>query len=77
MAYRYHVTTVDIPRGHHLAVRLPHRMARLLEYKYVSATDTFICTCLIEEEVPDDMPARPAGPVPPHGQASQADLLIN
>ena len=72
MAYRYHVATVDIPRGHHLAAQLPHRMARLLEYKSVSATDTFICTCLIEEEVPDDVRVRPADPVSPHEQASKA-----
>jgi len=52
-------------------------MARLLEYKYISATDTFVCTCLIEEEVPDDLPARPADPVPPRAQRSKADLLIN
>jgi hypothetical protein len=72
MAYRYHVATVNIPRSHHLATRLPHKMARLLEYKYVSATDTFICTCLIEEEVPDEPATRPASPVPPHVQASKA-----
>ena len=72
MSWRYHVATIRIPRGHGLAARLPHRMGRMLEWKYDSVHDMFICTAIIEEEVPDDQPVREPDFLPEHEQASAA-----
>jgi hypothetical protein len=53
MMYRYWVTTVQIPRGHHRALRLPpgQRISRLIEWKVDidPSNRCFICTVLIEE----------------------------
>jgi hypothetical protein len=72
MAWRYHVATVRIPRGHKLAVRTPHRLARVLEWKYDSMHEMFICTVIVEEEVPDDLPVHEPDFLPEHEQASAA-----
>ncbi len=72
MAWRYHVTTVSIPRGRRLAARVPHRIARVLEWRYDSMHEMFICTAIVEEEVPDDLPLREPDFLPEHEQASAA-----
>ena len=72
MAWRYHVATVRIPRGHDLAARVPHRITRVLEWKYDSMHQMFICTAIIEEEVPDDLPVHEAGEVPAREQPTAA-----
>jgi hypothetical protein len=72
MAWRYHVRTVSIPRGHRLAARVPLRISRVLEWKYDSMHEMFICTAIIEEEVPDDLPVQEPDFLPEHEQASAA-----
>jgi hypothetical protein len=53
MPYQYWVATVDIPRGHHRALRLPQgqRISRLIEWKVNidPHNPCFICTVVIEE----------------------------
>ncbi|HYK69483.1 MAG TPA: hypothetical protein VEV45_16180 [Streptosporangiaceae bacterium] len=51
MDYLYWVTTVDIPRGRHVALRLKHKISRLIEYKVNPVSHTLLCTVLVEEPV--------------------------
>jgi len=44
----------------------------MLEWKYDSVHDMFICTAIIKEEVPDDQPVREPDFLPEHEQASAA-----
>jgi hypothetical protein len=44
----------------------------MLEWKYDSVHDMFLCTAIIEEEVPDDQPVPEPDFLPEHEQASAA-----
>lgn len=51
MDYQYWVETLDIPRGRHVAVRLKHRISRMIDYKINPISHTLVCTVLLEEPV--------------------------
>jgi hypothetical protein len=53
MDYLYWVETIDIPRGRHVAVRLKHHIARMVEYKVNPISHTLLCTVILEEPVPE------------------------
>ena len=44
----------------------------MLEWKYDSMHEMFICTAIVEEEVADDLPVHEPDFLPEHGQASAA-----
>jgi hypothetical protein len=77
--YLYWVATIDIPVSRHAAVRLKHRISRLIEFKVNPISKTLLCTVLLEEQVkedPDEPPEQRAELTPEFTQKA-AEVGIN
>ena len=79
MDYLYWVTTIDVPRGRHVAVRLKHRISRLIEFKVNPISSTLLCTVLLEEPVDEEPGERDASreELTPEFTRAAAEVGIN